>query len=77
MLREYDFLLRDDPDYAARAKEFSRRVRDISEVLASLPLPEMKHPINATVTYHDGSTTTYTWDAGNRLTQVTDSVAGR
>ena len=53
MLREYDFLLRDDPQYAARAKEFARRVRDISEVLVEVKLPEMKHPVNATVTYHD------------------------
>src|SRR5260370_41817832 len=29
MLREYDFLLRDDPAYAPRAREFVRRVRDI------------------------------------------------
>ena len=53
MLREYDFLLRDDPAYAERAKEFSRRMRDISEVLTNLGLPEMKHPLNETVTYHD------------------------
>jgi glycolate oxidase iron-sulfur subunit len=53
MLREYDFLLRDDPKYAERAKEFSRRVRDISEVLVDLPLPPMNYPINETITYHD------------------------
>ncbi|HEV2293480.1 MAG TPA: heterodisulfide reductase-related iron-sulfur binding cluster [Tepidisphaeraceae bacterium] len=53
MLREYDLLLRDDPAYAERAKEFTRRVRDISEVLVDVKLPEMKHAINATVTYHD------------------------
>ena len=53
MLREYDLLLRDDPDYADRAEEFSRRVRDISEVLQELGLPEMKHAIHQTVTYHD------------------------
>ena len=53
MLREYDHLLRDDPRYSSRAREFSRRVRDISEVLAELGLPEMKHPLNATATYHD------------------------
>jgi glycolate oxidase iron-sulfur subunit len=53
MLREYDFLLRDDRKYAARAKEFSRRVRDISEVLAEVTLPQMKYPQNVTVTYHD------------------------
>ena len=53
MLREYDHLLRDDPRYAARAKEFSSRVRDITEVLAQIGLPEMKHPVNAAATYHD------------------------
>ena len=53
MLREYDFLLRDDPTYAARAKEFAGRVRDVSEVLAELGLPEMSQPVNETVTYHD------------------------
>jgi glycolate oxidase iron-sulfur subunit len=53
MLREYDFLLRDDPQYADRAKVFSSKVRDISEVLAELPLPTMKHAVNETITYHD------------------------
>ena len=53
MLREYDHLLRDDRKYAQRAKEFARRVRDISEVLAELGLPEMKHRVEAKATYHD------------------------
>jgi len=53
MLKDYDHLLRDDPQYAERAKLFSSRVRDISEVLAALGLPEMKHPLNLTITYHD------------------------
>jgi glycolate oxidase iron-sulfur subunit len=53
MLREYDFLLRDDSQYRDRAKEFSRRVRDISEVLLELGLPQMKFAVNQTITYHD------------------------
>jgi glycolate oxidase iron-sulfur subunit len=53
MLKDYDHLLRDDPQYADRAKEFSSRVRDISEVLLELGMPEMKHPVNLTITYHD------------------------
>jgi len=52
-LREYDFMLRDDPKYAERAKIFASKVRDISEALAELGLPEMKYPVNETVTYHD------------------------
>ena len=53
MLKEYDFLLRDDPEYADRAREFSRRVRDISEVLDLLGLPPMNHAVDETITYHD------------------------
>jgi glycolate oxidase iron-sulfur subunit len=54
MLREYDVLLRDDPQYAARAKEFAKRVRDVSEVLAELNVAaKLKYPVNETVTYHD------------------------
>src|SRR5688572_2927045 len=53
MLREYDFLLRDDPAYRERAKVFASKVRDIAEVLAVVGLPELKHPVNETVTYHD------------------------
>jgi glycolate oxidase iron-sulfur subunit len=53
MLREYDFVLRDDPLYAERAKLFASRVRDISEVLMELGLPAMNHPIHEIATYHD------------------------
>ena len=53
MLREYDFLLRDDPACADRAKQFASRVRDISEILLDLGLPQPKYPFNATATYHD------------------------
>jgi glycolate oxidase iron-sulfur subunit len=53
MLKEYDFLLRDDPVYRDRAREFSRRVRDVSEVIVQLGIPTMKYAVEETVTYHD------------------------
>lgn len=54
MLREYDHLLRDDPEYADRARIFASKVRDISEVLLELQITTLlKHPVNQTVTYHD------------------------
>jgi glycolate oxidase iron-sulfur subunit len=53
MLREYDVLLRDDPQYADRAKRFVSRVRDISEALLDLGLPEMRFAVNEIVAYHD------------------------
>lgn len=54
MLREYDHLLRDDPEYADRARRFVARVRDISEVLVELGLPgHLKHAVRERATYHD------------------------
>jgi glycolate oxidase iron-sulfur subunit len=53
MLRDYDHLLRDDPNYAAKAKTFASCVRDVTELLAEIGLPEMRHEVNLTVTYHD------------------------
>lgn len=38
-MKEYGDLLADDPEYAARARAFARRVRDFSEYLADLPRP--------------------------------------
>ncbi len=53
MLHEYDHLLRDDPRYALRAKEFSKRVKDISDLLLELGPPPMTHKVERTVTYHE------------------------
>ena len=52
-LKEYDFLLRDDPDYAARAKAFSERVVDVSELLAKKPLVPPTQSVDRTVTYQE------------------------
>jgi glycolate oxidase iron-sulfur subunit len=52
-LKEYGELLEDDPAYAAKAKQFSGLMRDVTEFLAGIELnPEMK-PVEATVTYQD------------------------
>jgi glycolate oxidase iron-sulfur subunit len=53
MMKEYGHLLKDDPDYAHAAVEFSEKVKDVSEVLASLPelAPFQETPVRAT--YHD------------------------
>jgi glycolate oxidase iron-sulfur subunit len=52
-LKEYRRLLRDDPEYAERAAEFSARVRDVTELLAELGPVAPRHPIDARVAYHD------------------------
>jgi glycolate oxidase iron-sulfur subunit len=52
-LKEYDRLLRDDPQYAERAAAFSAKVRDLSEVLTELGPVATRYPLPVTVAYHD------------------------
>lgn len=52
-LKEYGLLLEDDPDWSRRAAIFSRKVRDISEFLANIPLERPQGRLEARVTYHD------------------------
>lgn len=53
MLKEYDKLLKDDPDWAERARQFSKKSRDISEILVHYsPLP-FKKDWNGIITYQD------------------------
>jgi glycolate oxidase iron-sulfur subunit len=52
-LKDYGSLLAGDPEWAARADSFSRKVRDISEFLSQIPLRKPTRRIDAKVTYHD------------------------
>ncbi len=52
-LKEYGFLLKDDPKYAERALAFSERVRDVTEYLGSRDLVPPTHPVAGTVTYQE------------------------
>ena len=53
-MKEYGELFHDDPAWADRARAFTAKVRDISEVLTEVGEPRAKrHPIKARVVYHD------------------------
>jgi glycolate dehydrogenase iron-sulfur subunit len=52
-MKEYAHLLRDDPDYAARAQTFVERTRDVSELLVELGPVAPRHPLDLTIAYHD------------------------
>jgi glycolate oxidase iron-sulfur subunit len=53
-MKEYGELLADDPAWSDRARRFSSRVRDVSEVLTELGEPRAaRQPLQAKVAYHD------------------------
>jgi glycolate oxidase iron-sulfur subunit len=52
-LKEYDHLLRDDPNYARRASIFSAKMKDISEFLADIAWQHDLGDVAQTVAYHD------------------------
>ena len=52
-MKEYADVLADDPAYADRAREFSSRVRDLSEILIELGPVAPRHPLTVVAAYHD------------------------
>jgi glycolate oxidase iron-sulfur subunit len=52
-MKEYGYLLRNDPQYAERAKAFAAKCKDISEVLAELEPRAVRHPLPLRIAYHD------------------------
>jgi glycolate oxidase iron-sulfur subunit len=51
-VKDYGFMLRADSAYAEKARQVSALARDISEYLASLPIPAPATPSGLTVAYH-------------------------
>jgi glycolate oxidase iron-sulfur subunit len=52
-VKEYGHLLRDDPNYADRAKAFAAKCKDITEVLTELPPRAARNPLRMRVAFHD------------------------
>ena len=52
-LKEYGYLLRDDPEYAERASVFTAKVRDVSEFIQELGPVAERHPLPISAAYHD------------------------
>jgi glycolate oxidase iron-sulfur subunit len=52
-VKEYGHLLRDDRNYADRAKVFAAKCKDITEVLTELPPRAARNPLHLRVAFHD------------------------
>ena len=52
-MKEYGHLLRDDPQWAERARAFSAKCRDIAEILCELAPVAPRNPLPMRIAYHD------------------------
>ncbi|MBV9213258.1 MAG: 4Fe-4S dicluster domain-containing protein [Actinobacteria bacterium] len=52
-MKDYPHLLRDDPVWAGRARAFSARVRDVTELLAQHPPAAPRGEVRLRLAYHD------------------------
>lgn len=52
-MKDYGYLLADDPAWSERAQAFSHKVRDISEYLVGIGITQPMRPIEEVVVYHD------------------------
>jgi glycolate oxidase iron-sulfur subunit len=75
-MKEYGELLAEDPAYARKAHDFSARVQDISEFLASLPFERPGGRVNAIVTYQDSCHLAHAQLITKPPRQVLESVRG-
>jgi glycolate oxidase iron-sulfur subunit len=52
-MKDYCHILADDPVWAERARAFSAKVRDVTELLAEVEPRAPRHPVEMQVAYHD------------------------
>jgi glycolate oxidase iron-sulfur subunit len=52
-MKDYVYLLAEDPEWAGRAEAMSARVRDVSEILAEVGAVAPRQPLEVTIAYHD------------------------
>ena len=52
-VKEYDYIFRNEPEWAERARAVTSLVKDVSEVVAEMGLGEVQNPGGMRVAYHD------------------------
>jgi glycolate oxidase iron-sulfur subunit len=75
-MKDYAHLLADDPAYADRARAFSEKVRDISEVLVELGPVAHRHPLPVTIAYHDACHLSHAQKVRSQPRQLLRAIPG-
>ncbi len=75
-VKDYGHLLREDPQYADRAKAFAAKCKDISEVLAELPSRAVRNPLKLRVAFHDSCHLQHAQGVRSQPRQLLASIPG-
>lgn len=75
-VKDYVHLLRDDPDYAQRAKAFSAKCKDITEILAELPARAPRNALRLRVAFHDSCHLQHAQNVRSQPRQLLANVPG-
>lgn len=75
-IKEYAHLLRDDPEFAERAKAISAKCRDISELIAELGFESPANPIRLKIAYHDSCHLQHAQGIRSQPRQLLNAIPG-
>ena len=76
MIKDYGYILRDDPEYADKAAHISSITRDIAEVVSSEEVAKLESnvvPLSGKLAFHNPCTLQH----GQNLKQITEELLGR
>jgi glycolate dehydrogenase iron-sulfur subunit len=76
-MKEYGHLLKDDKEYSVCAKNFSKKVKDISEFLSeNMPEKNNLAEVNECITYHDPCHLVHTQKVSEEPREILNSIPG-
>ena len=75
-VKEYGHLLRDDSNYADRAKAFAAKCKDITEVLTDLPPRATRNPLPMRVAFHDSCHLQHAQGVRSQPRQLLSNIPG-
>lgn len=75
-IKEYAHLLRDDPEFAERAKVLAGKCRDVSELIAELGMARPVNSIHLRVAYHDSCHLQHAQAIRSQPRQLLNAISG-
>ncbi|NWF89111.1 MAG: (Fe-S)-binding protein [Ignavibacteriaceae bacterium] len=75
-MKEYGHILSDDVKYAERARNFSRRVKDITEFLTETDVPLKLKSMAESITYHDACHLAHTQKITEQPRKILKAIPG-